>query len=289
MKKLILSMFMVSALFADLSAQDLVMKVWEGVKMPGTATDVPQSLNKYGEPINISTPTLSLYKAKSDKPTIAVLVCPGGGYRNMCIIHEGSEIVKWLNSCGITAVMLQYRTPDNRMGAFQDAQRAMRIIRSKAKEWNIDPSKIGMLGFSAGGHLTARTATAFKQNSYEPIDATDKISPRPDFAVLVYPAYLSADKDFSIVPETPVSADTPPVFITQALDDPYVDAAFAFILAAKRAGVKADMHLYAEGKHGKGVRRTEEPMRDWPMLCEEWIKFYFGSPMPFTYDKTERK
>ncbi len=261
-------------------SQDKVLNIWDA-KAPGKVCKEDEEIILKGDRNYkfVSVPTISIYKVESETPAPAVLICPGGGYGRVCIEHEGTEIAKWLNSIGFTAVILKYRIPENRDGAFADAQRALRLIRYNAKAWNIDPNRLGMLGFSAGGHLTARTSTSFNIQAYEPTDAADKLSARPDFSVLVYPAYLYTDANYTLPPEIKITKDTPPVFITQAQDDvKYFDSSIAYYLAAKKMGVKADIHLFADGGHGKGVRRTQEPMKDWHNICGEWLKYYFLNP-----------
>ncbi len=260
-------------------AQEPVMNLWPS-KAPGKVCEeeevcpVSNGDSRYKF---VSVPTLTFYGVKSETPAPIVLVCPGGGYDVVCVTHEGVEIAKWLNQNGIAAAVLKYRVPKNRDGAFADAQRALRIIRANAQKWGVDAGRVGMLGFSAGGHLTARTSTGYNEKAYEPVDEIDKLSARPDFTVLVYPAYLYADKNYTLVPEVSVDKDTPQAFITMAQDDKtYFDSSIAYYLALKKAGVKADLHLFADGGHGKGVRRNKEPMKDWPKLCAEWINYYFG-------------
>jgi len=278
MKK-ILCAALLAAFFCAAYAENEVVKIWDGVKMPGTATDKPEKALSPEVCTNVSVPRLTLFLVKGDKPAAAVLVCPGGGYTNVCFGYEGDEIAKWLNSIGVSAAVLKYRTPANREGAFADAQRALRLMRFNAAKWNIDPARIGMLGFSAGGHLTAQTSTGYDIQAYAPQDAADKLSARPDFSVLVYPAYLYADANYTLSPEIKVDKNTPPAFITQAQDDvKYFDSSIAYYLALKKAGVKADLHLFADGGHGHGIRRNKEPMKDWEELCGQWILYYFGAP-----------
>ena len=236
-----------------------------------------------GKPIirlaNVSTPTITLYKAKTNPSGIAVVVFPGGGYHILAMDLEGTEVCDWLNAIDITCVLVKYRVPDTgpypkSAAALQDAQRAVGIVRSRAAEWHIDPNRIGVLGFSAGGHLTGALATHFEHRLYDPVDSADSASCRPDFTVLVYPAYLSVgENDVNIQPEIKVTAQTPPAFIVQAEDDhSYVASSIAYFEALRRAKVPAELHIYAGGGHGYGLRPTELPVTHWPALVEAWFR-----------------
>jgi acetyl esterase/lipase len=224
----------------------------------------------------VSRPALAFYKApNADKSAPAVMICPGGGYAVLAYDLEGTDIAKWLNSFGVHVFILKYTVPGNqRDKALMDAQRAMGIIRSKAADYGVDPKKIGILGFSAGGHLVANASTNYEKRAYEPIDAADKVSCRPDFSVLVYPAYIyEKDDKTKIAPEIVVNAKTPPAFIVQTLDDRrLVDSSFNYCRALKDAKVDAELHLFAKGGHGYGIRKTGNPVAQWTVLCENWIK-----------------
>jgi acetyl esterase/lipase len=227
---------------------------------------------------NVSTPTLTLYTPTGKNTGAAVVVFPGGGYRILAIDLEGTEVCDWLNSAGITCVLLKYRVPDSgpfpkSPAALQDAQRALGIVRAHAAEWHIDPHRIGVLGFSAGGHLVAALSTHFEQRLYDPIDAADQLSCRPDFAVVVYPGYLALEKEnFAPNPDIHVTDKTPPSFIVQAEDDPvHVENATVYFLALKNSGVPAEMHIFAQGGHGYGLRHTALPVTNWPKFVETWL------------------
>jgi acetyl esterase/lipase len=227
---------------------------------------------------NVSVPAIILYTPKRKNTGAAVVVFPGGGYRILAIDLEGTEVCDWLNSAGITCVLLKYRVPDSgpypkSFAALQDAQRALGIVRSHAIEWGIDPTRIGVLGFSAGAHLAAALSTHFDQRLYPPIDGNDKSSCRPDFAVIVYPGYLAlSEQNFAANPDILVTDKTPPSFIVQAEDDPvHVENSTVYFLALKNAKVPAELHLYAEGGHGYGLRRTELPVTTWPQSLETWL------------------
>ena len=227
---------------------------------------------------NVSSPTLTLYTPQGKNTGAAVVVFPGGSYRILAIDLEGTEVCDWLNSAGITCVLLKYRVPDSgpypkSSAALQDAQRALGIVRSHATEWHIDPNRIGVLGFSAGAHLAAALSTHFDQRLYDPIDAADQLSCRPDFAVIVYPGYLAlADQKFAPNPDIHVTDKTPPSFIVRAEDDPvHVENATVYFLALKNAKVPAELHVYAQGGHGYGLRRTAMQVTTWPQSVETWL------------------
>jgi acetyl esterase/lipase len=227
---------------------------------------------------NVSNPTLTLYTPKGKNTGAAVVVFPGGGYRILAIDLEGTEVCDWLNSAGITCVLVKYRVPEpgpypKSSAPLQDAQRAVGMVRAHAAEWHIDPNRIGVLGFSAGAHLAAALSTHFDQRLYDPIDASDKISCRPDFAVIVYPGYLAlADQNFAPNADIHPTAQTPPTFLVQAEDDPvHVENAVVYFLALKNAKVSAELHIYAQGGHGYGLRRTELPVTTWPQTVEVWL------------------
>ena len=269
----------------------VTLPVWPGVA-PGEPANVPAETDTTsakdnliaGRPLvrlgNVSVPTLTLYKAmhRTSGAGPAVVVFPGGGYNILAIDLEGTEVCDWLTSAGVNCVLLKYRVPGTgpypkSPAALQDAQRAMGLVREHATEWGIDPKRVGVLGFSAGGHLAAALSTNFIQRLYDPIDAADKLSCRPDFAVVVYPGYLAlADKNFAPNADINPTADTPPTFIVQAEDDPvHVENAVVYFLALKNAKVPAELHIYAQGGHGYGLRRTALPVTTWPQAVETWL------------------
>jgi acetyl esterase/lipase len=268
----------------------LTIPIWPGVA-PGAPANPPAEADLTtpkdnliaGKPLvhlgNVSVPTLTLYTAKGNSGFApAVVVFPGGGYNILAIDLEGTEVCDWLTASGINCVLLKYRVPNTgpypkSAAALQDAQRAMGLMRLHAAEWGIDPKRVGVLGFSAGGHLVAAVSTHFDQRLYDPIDAADKLSCRPDFAVVVYPGYLAlADKNFAPNPDINPTADTPPTFIVQAEDDPvHVENAVVYFLALKNAKVPAELHVYAQGGHGYGLRRTALPVTTWPQAVQIWL------------------
>jgi acetyl esterase/lipase len=227
---------------------------------------------------NVSNPTLTVYPPSTANSGVAVLVFPGGGYHILAMDLEGTEVCDWLTKAGVTCVLVKYRVPESgpypkSAAALQDAQRAMGVARAHAAEWQIDAHKIGALGFSAGGHLAAALSTHFDKRLYERVDEADGVSCRPDFAVVVYPGYVSsAPTSTGISADLPVTANTPPAFLVQAEDDPvHVENAVAYFLALKAAKVPAELHIYAGGGHGYGLRRTALPVTTWPSVVETWM------------------
>jgi len=262
---------------------------------------------------NVSQPTMTVYSPQGNNTGAAVVVLPGGGYWGLAIDLEGTEVCDWLTPKGIACVLLKYRVPPEKgypksapypksgpypesPMALEDAQRTVGLLRFHAAEWHIDPHKIGVLGFSAGGHLSAAMSTHFAKRLYPAVDAADKEGCRPDFAVVLYPGHLSlgaalwdakqgpkkfvvphppnADTHVSLNPDLHVTSQTPPTFLLQAEDDHVdsVDDSLAYYIALKKAGVPVEMHLYAQGGHAFGLRRTKFPITGWPQLVEAWLK-----------------
>jgi acetyl esterase/lipase len=231
---------------------------------------------------NVSQPTMTVYSPKGKNTGAAMVVFPGGGYNILAIDLEGTEICDWLTSRGITAVLLKYRVPTPKVGtyresplALQDAQRTVRLVRFRAAEWHIDPHKIGVIGFSAGGHMVAALSTHYDKRYYPAVDAADKESCRPDFAIALYPGHLwHPKKDFVLNPNVPVTSNTPPTFLLHAGNDPVdnVNHSLVYYIALKNAGVPVEMHLYAEGQHAFGLRHTKHPITRWPELVETWLE-----------------
>ncbi len=237
---------------------------------------------------HVSQPTMTVYSPKGKKTGAAVVVFPGGGYWILAIDLEGTEVCDWLTSRGITCILLKYRVPGEglfpRSGpypkspmALQDAQRTVGLVRFHAAKWHVDPHKIGVLGFSAGGHMVAAMSTHFDHRLYPAVDAADKESCRPDFAVALYPGHLwTHDKKFELNPDilTHITRQTPPTFLLQDEDDHVdnVNDSLVYYIALKNAGVPTEMHLYAQGGHAFGLRRTKFPVTAWPQLVETWLK-----------------
>lgn len=228
---------------------------------------------------HVSVPTITPYAPKkANGNTPAVVVFPGGGYQILAIDLEGTEVCDWLNSAGVACVLLKYRVPNSgpypkSAAALQDAQRAVGLVREHAAAWHIDPKRVGVLGFSAGGHLAAALSTHFDKRLYEPVDAADQLSCRPDFAIVIYPGYLAlAEHHMEANPEINPTVQTPPTILVQAEDDPvHVENATTYFLQLKNAHVPAELHIYAEGGHGYGLRRTALPITTWPKTVEIWL------------------
>ncbi len=269
------------------AADPPVYDLWPGA-VPGEKGDVPAekrtpATGPTKSITNVSKPTLTLYRPAKDKDTgAAIVIAPGGGYNNLAWEHEGTMVGEWLQSIGVTGVLVKYRVPRRAdqakdappIGALQDAQRAISTTRAKAKEWGIDPNRIGMLGFSAGGHLTAWAATNFDKRAYDAIDDNDKASCRPNFAVLIYPGGMvdRVTKD-KLSAEIRVSKDTPPCFFALAYNDNGpLDGSLKMMAALKQNGVPAELHVYSAGGHGFGMRAGEKPHQTWPKRCEEWMR-----------------
>ena len=230
---------------------------------------------------NVSKPTITVFKPDAGKDTgAAVVVCPGGAYRILAYDLEGTEVCRWLNSLGVTGVLLKYRVPsrqglEKHTAALQDVQRAIGVVRQRAKEWNIDPKRVGVLGFSAGGHLAASVSTNHASRTYPTVDDSDKQSCRPDFSVLVYPAYLiNKDNPSELAGDIKVTSQTPPAFVVMTQDDGIkVENAYTYALALKNAKVPAELHVYPAGGHGYGLRPSEHPVSTaWPKLAGEWMR-----------------
>jgi len=222
---------------------------------------------------DVSSPSMTVYPAPgTHQAAPAVMVCPGGGYGVLAINLEGTEIAEWLNSIGFTAVVLKYTVPKNRDGALQDAQRAMGLIRLHSQEWNIDPARLGVMGFSAGGHLSARLSTTCETRSYPPVDEADRLSCRPDFTMLIYPAYLG-DETYKLSEEIVVTTNTPPAFVVQTQDDrTFINGSIAYYLALKKQNIPAEIHLFPSGGHGYGLRPSDKPVSHWPELAAQWLR-----------------
>jgi acetyl esterase/lipase len=331
MKPLIFALSVVFA-FGTVSAQQTTWQpspghtqvpIWPGAvpdQQPVAGPEVAKTTGKEflvaGRPVvgvsHVSQPTMTVYSPMGKNTGATVVVFPGGGYEDLAIDLEGTEVCDWLTAKGIACVLLKYRVPGEerylksapypKSGpypespmALEDAQRTVGLVRFHAAEWHIDPHKIGVLGFSSGGHLSAAISTHFAKRLYPSVDAADKESCRPDFAVAIYPGHLSlsaaewdanqgakkfvvshpanADKELSLNPDIPVTRQTPPTFLLQAEDDHVdnVDDSLAYYIALKKAGVPVEMHLYAQGGHAFGLRRTELPITGWPELVETWL------------------
>jgi acetyl esterase/lipase len=223
----------------------------------------------------VSVPTLTVFAPPaSQNAHAAVLVFPGGGYQLLAFDLEGTEICHWLNSLGITAFLVKYSVPESPAAPpLRDAQRALGVVRFQASKWQIDPQRIGVIGFSAGGDLAALLSNNFSKRAYPPVDDADRESCRPDFAMLIYPAYLVTPSLNALVPQLRVTSNTPPTFLIQTEDDPiHVENAIEYFMALKRAKVPAELHVYSHGGHGYGLRPTQLPVTRWPRLAARWLR-----------------
>jgi acetyl esterase/lipase len=266
--------------------------IWPGTRPDADAQHVPgpeyvtNTITPKGKPLvwvcNVSQPTMTVYSPQQTNTGVAMVVFPGGGYNALAMDLEGTEICDWLTSKGITAILLKYRVPLKKTEpyteplplALEDAQRTMGLVRFHAAEWQIDPHKIGVIGFSAGGHMVAATSTHFDKRLYPAVDAADQESCRPDFAIACYPGHLwDGGEDLKLNPNVPVTTNTPPTFIVQAEDDHVdgVEQALTYYIALKNAGVPVEMHLYAQGGHGFGLRPSKFLVTGWPRLVKTWL------------------
>jgi acetyl esterase/lipase len=278
--------------------ESLVLPVWPGAVPGDYGTIGPERVRAPSEAptknakwiTGVTKPTITLFRPAKDKNTgAAMLICPGGGYWNLAWDLEGEEVAAWLNTVGVTGIVLKYRVPrrsgqPERLpapGPLLDAQRALSLVRSRAAESGIDPNRIGIVGFSAGGHLAVATATHFDQRAYEPIDEIDKVSCRPDFAVAIYPGYFIEQQPAGVEPNKNVLApyiripkETPPIFLVHASDDTVAGAENSVVmyLALKRANVVTELHVYAQGGHGFGVRASSLPCSTWTDRCVAWLQ-----------------
>lgn len=300
-KEIALTFVCVIVISGNLFGQSKVIELWNG-KVPGAIHN-----DKYKQTIDttagwvdkhsIVNPYLDVYPAPKEKSNgTAVVICPGGAYVGMAVKHEGSQVAKWLNSLGITAFVLKYRLPDDSImenksiGPMQDGQRAIRIVRNHAKEWGIDPNKIGIMGFSAGGHLASTLSVHFNEKVYQPEDLT---SARPDFSILIYPV-ISMDsgithsgsranllggapssellKHFSN--ELQVNSETPPAFMVHSLDDDAVPVqnSINYALAMHKFKIPCELHIYQTGGHGYGLGKSTNTESTWPEACRKWLE-----------------
>lgn len=268
----------------ELVASPDTVAVWPEGKIPGRVATAPEAaLPPRGDGVlrvaNVSRPTLTVFPVPgAGVPAPAAVVCPGGGYSYLAYEKEGTEIAAWLNAHGFAALVLKYRVPDNRDGALQDVQRALRVARANAAEWGIDPRRLGVMGFSAGGNLAAKASTRFARSTYSEIDDVDKRSSRPDFAVLVYPAYL--DKDGAIAADLDLSADIPPTLIVHSEDDArYVSGSKLYAAALQERNTPHRFLLYPTGGHGYGLR-SKGAATAWPGDALDWLRATVVRPVP---------
>src|SRR6266581_4785836 len=308
MKPLLFALCVVFA-FGGLSAQQTAWQpsghtqvpIWPGAVPDAQPVAGPEDTGTVKDPLvagrpwvevgKVSRPTMTVYSPTGKNTGAAVVVFPGGGYSVLAIDLEGTEVCDWLTSRGITCVLLKYRVPNagpswsqlcgcdlktRSSMPLEDAQRTVGLVRFHAAEWHIDPHRIGVLGFSAGGHLVAAISTQFQQRLYAAVDAADTESCRPDFAVALYPGHLWIPESgqFGFNPDIHVTRNTPPTFLLQAETDSVdnVNQSLVYYIALKDAGVPTEMHLYADGGHAFGLRRTKDPITAWPQLVEQWLR-----------------
>lgn len=276
------------------AAGHVQVPIWPGAIPDPLPNAKPESLGpppdrEWWPRVNdVSVPTMTLYAPEGRNTGVAVVVFPGGGYQFLAMDSEGTEICDWLTSRGVTCVLLKYRVPDSGptmkeghgyypkvQTALQDAQRTLGLVRLHAAEWRIDSGRIGVMGFSAGGHLAAAVSARFTQRTYLPVDDADKLSCRPDFAILAYPGHLwTPGTELTLRSDIPVRPGMPPTFILHAEDDPIdpVKHSLTYYAALQRAGVPVEMHLYAKGGHAFGLRAANLPVGEWPRLVERWLR-----------------
>lgn len=282
------------------SSDHTQIPIWPKGKMPDaipvTKSESVTTSNHLiaGKPIidvwDVTQPTITIYSPTTKNTGVAIVVFPGGGFHGLAIDLEGTEICEWLVSQGMTGILLKYRVPNSGPNwnedrkchvqpkaptALEDAQRALGLLRFNAAKWHINPNKIGVIGFSAGGYMVADISTHFKKRAYSPVDAADRESCRPDFAIALYPGHMQMEgKGFVLNPNIHFTKETPPTFLLQAQDDPVdtIDYSLLYYIGLKNAGVPVEIHLYAHGEHGFGLRRTHLEITKWPTLVERWLK-----------------
>jgi acetyl esterase/lipase len=263
------------------------MPIWPGTPPDATPNLPPEggapSRMMAGRPYirltNVSTPTITVFPAKGKNSGAAIVVFPGGSYQILSMDLEGTEVCDWLNQIGVNCVLLKYRVPGSgpyprSAAALEDAQRAMGLVRQHAAEWGIDPKRVGVIGFSAGAHLSVAVSNHYDKRIYDPVDAADQLSCRPDFAIVLYPGYTAlANQNYAPNPDIQPTANTPPTFLVQAEDDntAHVESSIVYFMQLKNAKVPSEMHIYAEGGHGFGLRPRDFPIMGWPKLAETWL------------------
>jgi acetyl esterase/lipase len=281
---MLLALTLLSSAAWSADAKQTPIPLWPG-DAPGEKGDIGEEAEQpaRGDNItrigNVTKPTLTIFPATGEnKSDAAVLIFPGGGYNILAWNLEGTEIAEWFNKIGVTAIVVKYRVPARKgqeryAAPLQDAQRAIGMIRERAGELGINPNKIGVLGFSAGGHLAATLSNNFDARTYEAVDAADKQSCRPDFCVLIYPAYLVNKQTNEVSPELKITSETPQTFIVMTQDDGVgVEGPIYYYAALKKAKVPAEMHLYPTGGHGYGLRPSKNLVSTWPARVEDWMR-----------------
>jgi len=291
MKTIAVSLALCGACTGAFAARSNTHPIWPEGKIPFYKDVGPETVKPTTDDIvrytNVSTPTITFVRAASEDPVPAVLVCPGGGYSHLAWSHEGIETAQWFKQRGVSAFILKYRCPQQRDAAFADGQRALSYIRANAVNFNIDPTRLGVIGYSAGANLAVRLSTNAARRGYEPVDDTDKASCRPDWAMVIYPWALieetpkGAPISLKLRADFPVDRTVPPTFIVQSQDDICkVQNALAYFTALTQAGVKAEMHLFNKGGHGYGMRERGNPTDCWPVLAEAWLSALVDADEP---------
>ena len=277
-----LALFLMAATIS--AADPAELKLWPS-GVPGEADEPGETKVQPGNDgvlriTHVGDPTITVYRAPAETANgCAIVICPGGGYNILAWDKEGTEIAEWLNSIGVTGIVLKYRVPrrdkeEPHKAPLQDAQRAIRLAHKNADGWAIDLRRIGILGFSAGGNLAVMAGTHWDEATYAKVDDADELSCRPDFMVPIYAAYLGAkDNPWVLSPLVRVTDETPPTFMAVALDDKHRGVHAALLLVElKKAGVPAELHVYAKGGHGYGLRPSEQPVCTWPQRCADWMR-----------------
>lgn len=275
--KYLFSFFLMLLTVCSFSQNNTLVYLWPG-KVPGEVKEKQPPViaaSKNDNVLRYSEVTDPAIEARLADPAnrngCGVIVCPGGGYNILAYDKEGTEIATWLNKLGYSAFVLQYRVPDKRDGALQDVQRAVRIVRENANHWKLDPEKIGVMGFSAGGSLSARASILFNKKTYRPVDKADSLSCRPSFTMLIYPAYLDQGPNQTLTPELQLNKEVPGMFIFQTADDPYGNSALVMATSLRNAKIPVEMHLMPSGGHGYGLRPGLTASEMWPKLAGNWL------------------
>lgn len=288
MKRFFLFLILMNVMSLQVFSQNEEVRLFPGVA-PGEKGNLSEEVaditgNKVGgETVqrvsNVSDPVITIYQPVQELANgTAMVVCPGGGYNILAYDLEGTEICEWLNDMGITAVLLKYRVPrregmEKHAAPLQDAQRAVSYVRAHAEKLHIHPERIGIMGFSAGAHLSVMTCNNPEEHTYPAVDACDKFTSRPNFCLLVYPAYLGGEMFGTLASDIKVSSETPPTMLVQTQDDKsHINSSLFYYYALKEAGVSATMHLYSQGGHGYGLRDTKSTVNEWPERAEYWLR-----------------
>jgi acetyl esterase/lipase len=276
-----LAVVVVATANIEAADQPPVLPLWPAGAVPGEQGAIPAESIK-GEQgkrqiSNVSQPSITVFLPPKEKNTgAAIVIAPGGGYNILAIDHEGYDVAKWLNSIGVAGIVLKYRIPkrpEHPSRPLMDAQRAMSLVRANAEKWQIDPIRIGVMGFSAGGHLATVASTNYDKRAYESVDAADQISCRPDFSVFIYPGGIFQPGSDRLIPNIRITKDTPPAFLAVANDDRgSADQTVQLYLALKHAGVPAELHVFSVGGHGFGILKGKLPANQWPARLQEWLQ-----------------